>query len=130
MPADKAKKYKKLTNAEKKMNKEITAKLRDEGIIPPAKPKLNRKKFAIEVNKEWDENIGYGDLLYLTEAIAWMNPGATPSLSISAEQIGVLKVLKLAIEIKKYKEEKTSKGETKYTLKEYYDNVISPILKL
>ena len=34
------------------MDKEIRQELREKGILPPIKPKLNRKKFAKEVREE------------------------------------------------------------------------------
>lgn len=49
-----AAKKKRLTQKEKKQNAEIKKKLQEEGIIPPDKPRLNRKKFVDEAMKEWD----------------------------------------------------------------------------
>lgn len=49
------KKYKKLTNKEKQLNKEFREEMRERGILPPVKPKLNRRKFAQEVREEWEK---------------------------------------------------------------------------
>lgn len=38
-------KKKRLTNKEKKLNAEAKKRLQEQGILPPDKPKLNRKKF-------------------------------------------------------------------------------------
>ena len=110
------KKYKKLTNKEKQMNKEIRQEMREKGIIPPVKTKLNRKKFAKEVREEWDKN---GDAIYLRAALGAMVP-SEHSKNISSEQIGVLKLMKISMEYKKFEEEKKAQGETKYSIGESY----------
>ena len=121
-----AKKYKRKTNAEKKMDKEIRQELREKGILPPIKPKLNRKKFAKEVIEEWDKN---GDALYLRAALGAMVP-SEHSKNISSEQIGVLKLMKISMEYKKFDEEKKAQGEMKYSIGELYEKVMAPILNL
>lgn len=120
------KKYKKLTNKEKQINKEIRQEMREKGILPPVKPKLNRKKFAKEVREEWDKN---GDMIYLKGALGAMVP-TDHSSNISSEQIGVLKLMKIAMEYKKFEEEIKAKGETTYSIGELYKKVIAPILNL
>ena len=50
-----AKKYKRMTNREKDERKRIKKNLQEKGIIPPDKPRLNRKKFAKEVCDEWKD---------------------------------------------------------------------------
>ena len=50
-----AKKYKRMTNREKEERKRIKKNLQEKGIIPPDKPRLNRKKFAKEVCDEWKD---------------------------------------------------------------------------
>jgi hypothetical protein len=126
-------KRKRLTISEKKMNAKVRTELRAEGIIPPIKPKLNRKKFAEDVIKDYRENLNkYDDIRYLYEAIGWMIPSTNTEYKqkISLEQIGVLKVLKAAMEIKKFIKQKSEKGEEKYSVEELYKNVINPIIKL
>lgn len=125
MPAKK--KYKKKTNAEKKMDKEIREELRKKGFLPPVKPKLNRNKFAKEVREEWQE---HGDIFYLHKAIGCMIPSGEYKTKISPEQIGALKVLKIAIEYKKFEKDLEAKGVTKYSVGELYEKVIAPILNL
>lgn len=124
------KKYKKMTNKEKQFNKEFKERMRAEGIIPPVKAKLNRRKFAKEVIEEYKNLQTYGDMFYLQEAISLMLPSINFKSKISLEEIGVLKVLKLAIESKKFKEELKAKGETKYSVGELYEKVIEPIINL
>ena len=50
-----AKKYKRMTNREKDERKRFKKSLQEKGIIPPDKPRLNRKKFAKEVCDEWKD---------------------------------------------------------------------------
>lgn len=123
------KKYKKLTNKEKQLNKEVRTELRDKGIIPPVKPKLNRRKFAKEVIEEWQD---YGDIFYLMKAFDCMLPSVEikTKVPITPEQIGALKVLKIAMEYKKFVEELKAKGENTYRIGELYNKVIAPIINL
>lgn len=123
----KKKSYKKMTNAEKKARKELRDKLREEGIIPPIKPRLNRKNFRAEVLEEFKEFRALEDLLYVNEAISWMVAG---SGKVTAEQVGVLKTLKLAMDIKRFKERKLSDGETSYAVDDFYQEVVTPIINL
>lgn len=125
------KKYKKLTNKEKQFNKELRTEWRKKGILPPVKPKLNRKKFAKEVIEEYEDSFGaYTDIPYLYAAIRWMIPDVESKRTVSPEQVGVLKVLKLAMEIKKFEEEIKAKGETKYSVQELYEKAAAPVLNL
>lgn len=126
-------KYKKLTNKEKQFNKELRAEWREKGIIPPVKPKLNRKKFAKEVIAEFEDSfVTYTDIHYLHRAIWLMMPDmeSKVKITVSPEQVGVLKMLKLAMEIKKFEEGIKVKGETEYTIGELYEKVVAPVLNL
>lgn len=123
-------KYKKLTAREKKFNKEFRERLRESGVLPPVKTRLNRKNFSQEVNVEFEESFKrFSDQSYLYEAIAWMNPGKDPKLKITPEQVGVLKVLKLAMALKKFHEEIRARGETEYKVGDLFE-IVNPILKL
>lgn len=127
--ATKKKTYKRLTNKEKAWNKEFKQQMIASGLIPPPKKKLNRKKFVKEVRAEYKEHIKtFVDLDYLMEAIAYMLPSEHEQ--ITSEEVGVCKVLKMAVEIKKYKEALLEAGEEKYNLMELYKEVIDPIRKL
>ncbi len=123
--------YKKLTNAQKKLNKEIREEMRAKGILPPVKPKLNRSKFAKEVDAEFKESFGaYTDIQYLYHAISFMKPPSGVKTKISPEEMGVLKLLKIAMEIKKFFKEKISNGESKYNVVDLYEKVVKPIMDL
>lgn len=129
--AAKRKKYKRLTNKEKQMNKEIKQELIDKGIIPPPKPKFNRKKFAQEVVTEYEDFSLYDNLIYIFSAISFMIPSTQYDLKkISPEQIGVLKMLKLAMEFRKFEEDVKERGDTTYKYTELFDKVVNPILDL
>lgn len=120
-------KKKRLTNKEKQLNKKIRNEMRDAGILPPIKPKLNRKKFAKEVHEEWKS---YGDIFYLTKALNWFAPNGTSKLNITSEQVGALKVMKLAIAIKQFEEESFAKGKSSYNAMELYEKVVKHIIDL
>lgn len=125
-----AKKYKRLTLEEKKMRKEMRTELREKGILPPAKPRLNRKKFLDEVYDEYDREIEkLTDYLYLEKAINIM-VGRSLVGKVTPEQVGVLKTMKLAVAIKQFEQEKLKDGKIEYTLGELYEKVIEPITSL
>jgi len=50
--------------------------------------------------------------------------------NISSEEVGVLKLMKISMEYKKFEEEKKAQGETKYSIGELYEKVVVPILNL
>lgn len=121
-------KRKRLTVKEKKFNAELRKEMREEGILPPIKPKLNRRKFVKETRTEYAEEFNrFDDIIYLYEAINWMLPSGEYKTQISPEEVGVAKVLKMAIEIKKFNKEKLAKGNKTYKLDDLYKTVIEPI---
>ncbi|SKC68484.1 hypothetical protein [Maledivibacter halophilus] len=129
----KKKKYKKMTQKEKNERAKIRKKLREEGAIPPTKPRLNRSKFAKETVEEFQKDFkAYSDIPHLFEAISWMLPMVESEVKpkVSPEQVGVLKALKLALEIKKFHQDLKDKGETKYKPMDMYEKIIAPIIKL
>lgn len=123
------KRYKKMTAAEKKWNKEFREEMRAKSILPPIKQRLNRKKFLGETFDEFENFRRYSDLSCLYEAIAWMVSRDQQS-GITTEQIGVLKTMKIAVALKNYYEQKQLEGETSVSIGELYDNVIQPIRSL
>lgn len=123
------KKYKKLTNTEKRLRKEARERLIKDGLLPPNKTKLNRRKFTQGVTEDFKGFRAYDDMYYLYQAINWMLP-TEYGRTVTPEQVGVLKTLRLAMDIKKFMQEKISQGETKYDVKELYDTVIAPVFKL
>lgn len=123
-------KKKRLTNKEKKFNAEAKKRLQEQGILPPDKPKLNRKKFIEEARTEWNgwSNDCYIWEHYLMEAISYIlcqREGVSSRASLEA--VGAAKVLKLAMRLREFSEELKAKGEHEYKLADQY-NYIKDIL--
>ncbi len=116
-------KSKKMTQKEKKYMKQFRDEMRAKGILPPKKKPLNRKKFAEEVLTEFENFNSYGDFIYLARAVHAMVSNQT--IKITSEQVGVLKLVKIAMEWKKFQQ-----GKDSYTVKEIYEEVMEPIYKL
>jgi len=129
--AQKTKKYTRLTNKEKQHNKEFRAELRADGILPPKKIPLNRNKFAKEVKAEFDDYSIFTNIHNFYQAVCFMLPytGDDFKVKISAEQIGVLKVMKIAVEIEKFQKRLKEEDRTEYSLKELFE-VVRPIIDL
>lgn len=123
-----ATKKKRLTQREKAENAAFKKRMQDKGLLPPDKPKLNRKKFAAEVLAEFDEIDVYDSILYLRKAIGCM---VSPDMrEVTSEQVGVLKLLKIAVETRKFMKALSAEGRTQYTIGEYLDKVVLPITRL
>lgn len=124
-------KRKRLSQREKDENARIKKELQAEGIRPSDKSRLNRKKFAEEVMKDWDDFISI-DLflcgLYLSRAVTCMV--SSEMKKVTPEQVGVLKLLKIAIVIKKFADKSTTQAHTQDTFGEYMERVVLPIIKL
>lgn len=126
--ATKPKKYKKMTAREKAFRAEIKKDLQERGNLPPDKPRLNRKRFAKEVFAEFSEMDVYDSVIFLRKAIGCMVSG--DMREVTSEQVGVLKLLKIAVESKKFMESIKTEGRTQYTIGEYLDKVVLPIVRL
>ncbi|GFI30829.1 hypothetical protein IMSAGC013_02222 [Lachnospiraceae bacterium] len=123
-------KKKRLTSKEKKFNAEMKRKLQEKGVIPPDKPKLNRKKFIEEAKAEWNGRSSdcYIWEHYFVEAITYMlchTEGISSRASLEA--VGAAKVLKVAVKLREFSEELREKGEHEYKLIDQY-NYIKDIL--
>ena len=114
---------KKLTNAEKKRNALAKKRLQAEGILPPDKPKLNRKQFVEEARQEWNDKNPecYIWDLYLIEAISLMLGAKDKNYRVSQEEVGVAKALKLAIRLKEFSDKLKTEGRNTYTVGEKYE---------
>lgn len=124
-----ARKRKRLSQKEKAFNAQIKKEMQEEGLLPPDKPKLNRKRFAKEVIAEYEKTTAsYDDFLYLYKAL-WCMVGENMRI-VTPEQVGVLKVLKIAVETKKFYEALRAEGKTEYTIGEYIEKVVAPIRDL
>lgn len=117
---------KRLTSREKRSNARIKKELQAEGVLPPDKPKLNRKKFIEEAMNEWnsrDKDVFVWEL-YLAEAFSLMLGHVEKrSLRTSLEAVGAAKVLKLALRLRKFSKKLQGEGRDKYTAGEKYEFV-------
>lgn len=123
-------KRKPMTQRERKARAAAKKELQKQGLLPPDKKRLNRKKFAQEVMEEWNEEMQIfeiGDAFCLSNAISCMV--SSDMMKVTEEEVGVLKLLKIAMEIKKFKKKMQDESRESYKVKELYD-VIEPILKL
>ena len=122
------KKKKRLTQREKDERARFKKQLQEEGILPPDKPRLNRKKFAAEVWTEFTELDVFTADLCLRKAIGCM---VGPEMKkVTAEEVGVLKLMKLAVETARFMEALKAEGRDQYTLGEFAEKVYRPVMEL
>jgi len=125
-----------MTKAEKAIRADVKKRLQDQGILPPDKKPLNRKKFALEVLPlvKGDKFSFYDNLIYLVRAFSWMLPNINEKgkilFPVTAEQVGLLKVLKITVDYAAFWKAKEAEGITEVKLDEVYKTVIKPILDL
>ncbi|MCX4305252.1 MAG: hypothetical protein OSJ69_05555 [Acetatifactor sp.] len=121
-------KKKRLTNREKKLHAEAKKELQAKGVIPPDKPKLNRKKFIDEAKAEWNsrEECYVWDA-YMMQAMSYMLGHMEKGMRLSREAVGAAKVLKIAMRLREFSEELKAKGEHEYKVVDQY-NYIKDIL--
>ena len=126
-----AKKQKRLTQREKAERAAIKKQLQADGVLPPNKPRLNRKKFAREAFEAFEAFYTSEPIraeLSLIKAIGFM---VGPDMKeVSLEEVGVLKLLKLAVEYNAFLRKLESEGRTKYNYGELIDEVILPVTNL
>lgn len=111
------------------MRADLKKDLQERWILPPDKPRLNRKRFIEEAEKEWNERPKSGIWEYfLIQAFQYMlNSTEGQSTRASPEAVGAAKVLKLAIRLRQFSEEFIARGEQEYKLADQY-NYIKDIL--
>lgn len=117
--------HKRMTNREKAENARIKRKLQEKGIIPPDKPRLNRRKFVETAIQEWtskDTEI-FGRDFFLHKAISIMLGKVDRNLRVTQEAVGVAKCLKLAIRLSEFHERIKAEGRESYTIKEQLDYI-------
>lgn len=109
MPA----KSKRLTNKEKTLKSKAKKELQKQGLLPPDKPRLNRRKFAKEAVEQFDKEINLMnpmDVFWFCNALTLVTAG-TDIFPITPEQVGVFKLMKIAAEIKNFHEETKKSGQ-------------------
>lgn len=113
---------KKLTNAEKRERARFKKEMQQKGVIPPDKPRLNRKKFVEEAKNEWNEREHcYVWEIYLMDAISIMISHKDKKMRMSQEAVGAAKILKLAIRLKQFSDKLKSENRNIYKTKEQYE---------
>lgn len=99
---------KRLTQREKAERAAIKKQLQAGGVLPPDKPRLNRKKFAREVWEDFSEMDVYTADFYLRKAImATVGPELH---EVTSEQVGILKLMKLAVETDRFMQQLKKRG--------------------
>ena len=113
-----------MTNREKRERAATKKLLQAEGILPPDKPRLNRKRFIEEAEAEWNGR----DLecliwdLYIMRALFYMM-GHGRARGTSPEADGAAKILKLAIRLHRFEAELKENGRDKYSYAEQYEYI-------
>lgn len=126
-----AQRKKRLTQREKAERAAIKKQLQKDGLLPPDKPRLNRKKFARETWAEYEALYKTNAIraeVMLIKAIGYM---VGPDMKeVSSEEVGVFKLLKIAVELDRFFKGLEAEGRSTYNLKELVDKVVLPIYKL
>jgi len=130
---------KKMSDREVKERQKVKKELQEKGILPPDKKPLNRKKFAEEVLTEFegffDEDDLYVKFIYLQNSMHGLLPSlgmlkAGVNSKITEEQIGILKLIKIAMEYKKFEKQVKESGKSKYSFGDLFDKVFKPVIDL
>ena len=103
---------KRMTKKEIRERAEAKKWAQEAGLVPPDKPKLNRKKFIKEAFEEWDERpLCYTWDHYLTHAVAFMSTRMDRRGNPTPEAVGAVKVLRCAVALQRLVEQKREAGE-------------------
>lgn len=119
-------KQKRLTIKEKKLNSQVKRELQEEGILPPNKPKLNRKKYIKEAEAAWenrDKNMYLWEYYLMRGIYLVMMQKEGRSNRSSMEAVGAAKVLFLALRIREFEEIQKAKGTNEVKAGHYYDYI-------
>lgn len=113
-----------MTKKERKIRAETKKKLQEEGILPPDKKRLNRKKFIDEAISEWNKrDKGLLDDVYLIKAIGIMTGHVGRRLNPTLEAVGAAKVVRLAMRLKQFEEEMKAEGKEQYSIGEMHEYI-------
>ena len=112
---------KRLTQREKAERAAIKKQLQADGVLPPDNPRLNRKD-------EFSEMDVYTADFYLRKAImATVGPELH---EVTSEQVGILKLMKLAVETDRFMQQLKTEGREQYSIGEYVEKVYNPVMNL
>lgn len=126
-----ATKKKRLTQREKAERAAAKKRLQARGVLPPDKPRLNRKKFAQETWAEWTALLAENRLraaMALCRAVSFTTDPEL--LEVTPEQVGILKAMKIAVEYEKFLQKLEAEDRSDYSIGELADEVILPVWKL
>ena len=126
-----ATKKKRLTQRERAERAAAKKRLQARGVLPPDKPRLNRKKFAQETWAEWTALLAenrLGAAMALCRAVSFTT--APELLEGTPEQVGILKAMKIAVEYEKFLQKLEAEDRSDYSIGELADEVILPVWKL
>lgn len=124
-------KKKRLTQREKAERAATKKRLQARGVLPPNKPRLNRKKFAQETWAEWTALLAenrLGAAMALCRAVSFTTDSEL--LEVTPEQVGILKAMKIAVEYEKFLQKLETEGRSDYSIGELADEVILPVWNL
>lgn len=124
-------KKKRLTQREKAERAAAKKRLQARGVLPPDKPRLNRKKFAQETWAEWTALLAENRLraaMALCRAVSFTT--APELLEVTPEQVGILKAMKIAVEYEKFLQKLEAEDRSDYSIGELADEVILPVWNL
>ena len=124
-------KKKRLTQREKAERAAAKKRLQARGVLPPDKPRINRKKFAQETWAEWTALLAENRLraaMALCRAVSFTT--APELLEVTPEQVGILKAMKIAVEYEKFLQKLEAEDRSDYSIGELADEVILPVWKL
>ena len=108
-----------MTEKEKRARAAVRKELRAEGVLPPTKKPLNRKRFCEEAEALLTDMNFIVDGPYIVWAIMEML-GHTGGMGTgrSPEAVGAAKVVKLAVARREFEKERREKGDGQFTLGE------------
>lgn len=118
-------KKKRMTSREKQELAAAKKRLQEKGLLPPNKPRLNRKKFIEEAKTEWEDRDTACRIwdVYLTHAAAFMMQHGAAMGKISPEAVGAAKTLKIAIRLRRFDLELREAGRDKFAFDELYEYI-------
>ena len=120
-----------MTPREKDLRARTKKELQEQGVLPPDKPRLNRKKFVQETWSEFQWFLKRDPIRAqwtLLRAIGFLMGPELPE--VTAEQVGICKLLKVAVEYDRFLARLEAEGRKDYSIGELVDEVVMPVWKL
>ncbi len=116
-------KQRKMTEKEKKERAKIRKQLREDGLLPPKKKPMNRKKFIDEARSVYESMDILDNLPYLIWGITEMLAHTT-DLKPDLQAVGVAKAILLAQRRREFEQAKRAQGESTWRAGELVDAVM------